>query len=241
MAINDFIYNQPISLIISILIVSGLYFVGVQLLKKSKIGEVISLVSNYKYQAVVFSTYLLILVIYPLIFFFKINNFYLKLLGILLILAGILNIFTTLDLKKIITNIKKSTYQDKILIVSIILLFFWSLGPITNADSLAYHSRVSLNYLNYKEIYDILYFQSFLFGPMDSLTIFSFVNGAEQLFPIIQFFSIIGLIGILKKNANDKDIFFFTVFNYFIFTFIVTLCRKSKARHNTYFRICNSF
>ena len=73
MAINDFIYNQPISLIISILIVSGLYFVGVQLLKKSKIGEVISLVSNYKYQAVVFSTYLLILVIYPLIFFFKIN------------------------------------------------------------------------------------------------------------------------------------------------------------------------
>tara|TARA_A100001011_G_scaffold400835_1_gene519595 strand:- start:7273 stop:9105 length:1833 start_codon:yes stop_codon:yes gene_type:complete len=208
MAINDFIYNQPISLIISILIVSGLYFVGVQLLKKSKIGEVISLVSNYKYQAVVFSTYLLILVIYPLIFFFKINNFYLKLLGILLILAGILNIFTTLDLKKIITNIKKSTYQDKILIVSIILLFFWSLGPITNADSLAYHSRVSLNYLNYKEIYDILYFQSFLFGPMDSLTIFSFVNGAEQLFPIIQFFSIIGLIGILKKNANDKDIFF---------------------------------
>jgi hypothetical protein len=84
----------------------------------------------------------------------------------------------------------------------------WSLGPITNADSLAYHGKIALDYLNKKEIYDKLYFQSFLFGALDSLSIFGFANGCEQIVSLIQFSSILSLIGILKKNSTSKNIFF---------------------------------
>ena len=206
MAINNYLYNQPISAILSILIISGLYFFGTLILNNSKAGKIISLISSYEYQAITIATYCLVLLIFPLIFFFKINNFFLQFLGFVLILAGIINIFIHIARKK--NYLIKYSFEDKILFTSLLLLFLWCLGPITNADSLAYHGKVALDYLNKKEIYDKLYFQSFLFGALDSLSIFGFANGCEQLVSLIQFSSILSLIGILKKNSTSKNIFF---------------------------------
>ena len=93
MAINNYLYDQPISAILSILIISGIYFFGMLILKNSKVGKIISLISNHEYQAITIATYCLVLLIFPLIFFFKINNFFLQFLGFILILAGIINIF----------------------------------------------------------------------------------------------------------------------------------------------------
>ena len=206
MAINNYLYDQPISAILSILIISGIYFFGILILKNSKVGKIISLISNHEYQAITIATYCLVLLIFPLIFFFKINNFFLKFLGFVLILAGIINIFIHINRKR--NYLIKYSFEDKILFTSLLLLFLWCLGPITNADSLAYHGKVALDYLNKKEIYDVLYFQSFLFGALDTLSIFGFANGCEQLVSLIQFSSILSLIGILKKNSTSKNIFF---------------------------------
>jgi len=206
MAINNYLYDQPISAILSILIISGIYFFGMLILKNSKVGKIISLISNHEYQAITIATYYLVLLIFPLIFFFKINNFFLQFLGFILILAGIINIFIHITRKR--NYLIKYSFEDKILFTSLLLLFLWCLGPITNADSLAYHGKVALDYLNKKEIYDVLYFQSFLFGALDTLSILGFANGCEQLVSLIQFSSILSLIGILKKNSISKNIFF---------------------------------
>ena len=123
-----------------------------------------------------------------------------------MILAGIINIFNHITRRR--NYLIKYSFEDKILFTSLFLLFLWCLGPITNADSLAYHGKVALNYLNKKEIYDVLYFQSFLFGALDTLSIFGLANGCEQLVSLIQFSSILSLIGILKKNSINKNIFF---------------------------------
>jgi len=206
MAINNYLYDQPISAILSILIISGIYFFGMLILKNSKVGKIISLISNHEYQAITIATYCLVLLIFPLIFFFKINNFFLQFLGFILLLAGIINIFIHITRKR--NYLIKYSFEDKILFTSLLLLFLWCLGPITNADSLAYHGKVALDYLNKKEIYDVLYFQSFLFGALDTLSIFGFANGCEQLVSLIQFSSILSLIGILKKNSTSKNVFF---------------------------------
>ena len=206
MAINNYLYDQPISAILSVLIISGIYFFGMLILKNSKVGKIISLISNHEYQAITIATYCLVLLIFPLIFFFKINNFFLQFLGFILILAGIINIFIHITRKR--NYLIKYSFEDKILFTSLLLLFLWCLGPITNADSLAYHAKVALDYLNKKEIYDVLYFQSFLFGALDTLSIFGFANGCEQLVSLIQFSSILSLIGILKKNSTSKNVFF---------------------------------
>jgi len=206
MAINNYLYNQPISAILSILIISGLYFFGTLILNNSKAGKIISLISSHEYQAITIATYCLVLLIFPLIFFIKVNNFVLQLLGFILILAGTINIFNHITRKR--NYLVKHSFEDKILFTSLFLLFLWSLGPITNADSLAYHGKIALDYLNKKEIYDKLYFQSFLFGALDTLSIFGFANGCEQLVSLIQFSSILSLIGILKKNSITKNIFF---------------------------------
>lgn len=209
MAINNYLYNQPISTISSILIISGLYFFGIIILKSSKIGKIISLISSHEYQAIIIATYSLVLLIFPLIFFFKINNFFFQFLGFVLILMGIINILN--HITRIRNYFIKYSFEDKIIFTALFLLFLWCLSPITNADSLAYHGKVALNYLNKKEIYDVLYFQSFLFGALDTLSIFAFANGSEQLVSIIQFASILSLIGILKKNSINKNNFFLLI------------------------------
>ena len=71
MAINNYLYNQPISAILSILIISGLYLFGTLILNSSKAGKIISLISSYEYQAITIATYCLVLLIFPLIFFFQ--------------------------------------------------------------------------------------------------------------------------------------------------------------------------
>ena len=202
---NNILY-PPWSLIISLLIINGLYYFGFNISKL--------IFKNIKYLKINLALSI------PLSFaFLSLLIFPMALLGILeKIVYNYLNHFYRIRIAKVFINkllfnnlklifgfrFKKISFSKMIEILLLTTFFLLSCSPITDADSINYHVAVSLNILNFG------IFQLILNGFIQNcLEVGEVINalalsvGAEQFGSLIQFFSIAS-INIIFKFFNYK-------------------------------------
>ncbi len=207
--IENYILNEPFSLIVSLILFLGIFLFGdlVIRISFSKFFK-LSYKENYIFFSPIIGTYISIFIIYILINL-GLGKYSIKFFGYLFFLLGIINIFYLY--KKIIIFFKKNNLNLNLIISLIIITFLglWlmSLSPITHVDSLHYHVTGALNLLNHGN------FQTEIL-PMDTNLVFigeiilaiGFSLKAEQFGALIQFSSLLSLIP-LFKNKKDNNYF----------------------------------
>ena len=139
--LNNNLAEPPFSLIISIILLFGIASLGIFFQKfiLKKIG--IKNNSDYFYYSPISGTYLLILLLYPLIIFGLLNTLFFKLISISIFFFGVSSILKLY--KFIIKNfyyIKKYIYSNQIICLGFFGLFLFAASPITHSDSLSYHA-----------------------------------------------------------------------------------------------------
>ena len=212
-----------LSILLSLLIINGFY----NLSKFISRTKYLLFLKDYAVRGRLISFFLVInffsILLYDFFLFFGVNEIYLKILIILLILVGfykpdnIQNLFK----KFILINTK-----SKLLLFIIILGYFLiSLLPITDPDSLDYHltfpylSLINENFFIQKE-----WFTSQLAGAGEALTIFGLSVNAYKLSSILQF---VALLCIVIATLNLKHEKYYLSLNIKILICLAILCIPS--------------
>ena len=222
-------------IIYSLVLLSGLYQIGHLIFKINILKNIINQVSEIKYQKILISINLILLVFYPIILFININI--IPHLSLSIFAFGIINIFRILKKKLNIRNIKFKNLHIDVWIILIVLfsLFLLSLSPNTHGDSLGYHFVVAKKLLSTgKYLADITHFHSLLSGSGEILIAIGLFFGSEQFGGLVQFTGLISLYGIFKKLENENRLFFCLL----AFTSPVIIFLSSTAKPQL-FHICS--
>ncbi len=222
-------------IIYSLVLLSGLYQIGHLIFKINILKNIINQVSEIKYQKILISINLILLIFYPIILFININI--IPHLSLSIFAFGIINIFRILKKKLNIRNIKFKNLHIDVWIILIVLfsLFLLSLSPNTHGDSLGYHFVVAKKLLSTgKYLADITHFHSLLSGSGEILIAIGLFFGSEQFGGLVQFTGLISLYGIFKKLENENRLFFCLL----AFTSPVIIFLSSTAKPQL-FHICS--
>ena len=225
----------------SIILLSGLYQIGHLIFRLKILQNIISQISEIKYQKILISVNLILLIFYPLILFTNKLNI-IPYLSIGIFSFGVINILRnfkrTFGIKKI--DVLKKHFDENIALIVLFLLFLLSLSPNTHGDSLGYHFVVAKKLL-FTGTYaaDITHFHSLLAGSGEILIAIGLFFGSEQFGSLVQFSGLISIYGIFKKLKNDSgnnNNFYFYIL---ILTSPVILFLSSTAKPQL-FHICST-
>ena len=207
--------NEPFSLIVSLILFLGIFFIGDLAVRLSFTKfDKLNYKENYIFFSPIVGTYISIFVIYILINL-GVGKHSIKFFGYLFFLLGLINIFFIYN--KIIIYFRKKNFNLNFIIILLILTYFglclMSLSPITHVDSLHYHVTGALNLLNYGHFQkEILPMDTNLVSIGEIILAIGFSLKAEQFGALIQFSSLLALIPIFKNKKNN---------NYFILQLIL--------------------
>jgi hypothetical protein len=221
----------------SLVLMLGLYQIGHLIFKFKSLNNIISQVSEIKYQKILISINLILLISYPVILFTNNLNI-IPFLSFSIFALGIINIFRNIKKNLYFTKIdlKKIKFDQYLVIIVLVLLFFLSLSPNTHGDSLGYHFVVAKKLLitgNY--LADITHFHSLLSGSGEILIAIGLYFGAEQFGSLLQFSGLISIYGIFKK-LNKKFKFYFYLL---LLTSPIILFLSSTAKPQL-FHVCST-
>ena len=212
LGIDNNIFFQPFSLIVSLMLFIGCYQAGEFIISRFNLKKIFLGHRYYKYFAICLSINLIM----PFSHLFLLIGKGFKLFG--LFLGIYLFFFFCVFIKKFRFNFQTIFQNQYFLIVFVLLLFLSSLGPITNADSLDYHAGVGLYALNYGVYPDLkLWLHSLQAGAGESLIALSFFFKSEQLASLIQFSGILPILGVFHfildkyKKTNSVNSYFFVI------------------------------
>ena len=200
------IFQSPISLFLSIILVLGVINLGsfVQrfLIRKLKI---INLKENILFSPII-GIYCLLYPLYLILILEFEARFFLKFTAFVLIILGIFQIF---NFKKDFLSIYDSNFENKnsqlIITILIILLLLISSSPITHADSVDYHFLGALNLLNLGHFHkELLPMHLNLVSVGEIIISLGLAVKAEQFSSIVQTITILSLVPLFNK----KKIFF---------------------------------
>tara|TARA_A100000164_G_scaffold382049_1_gene437733 strand:- start:5777 stop:7630 length:1854 start_codon:yes stop_codon:yes gene_type:complete len=225
---------QLLYLLISILFLSGFYYVGQLFLTYFKFDKNIKKISDPIYQNSVVGIAVFIFIIYPIFFlgFFRYQFF--TVISSIITVLGIYNFYNNyFFLKKII--FKKILTIDIISInhfyfLFIILYFLLSISPITSGDSVAYHLS-SAKYILLNGKFPSFHFDSSnsLVGAGELLNTFALSINAYNFNSLINIVAIVSILGILKKfcekfNADDylKQFIYLSILSCPVLVFLVS-------------------
>ena len=212
--IDNYLVDAPFSLIISIILLFGIINLGIffQKIVLNKIG--IENYTDYYYYSPISGTYLLILLLYPLLIFGLSNLLFFKLISIILLFLGILLILKYYKyFTKNFIYIKKYLLNNLIICLGFFALFLFAASPITHSDSLGYHALGAIDILNSGSFnFDILPFSLKLTGPGEIIIALGFALGAEQLGALIQFSSLMALMPLFTKIKIEKNLKSFFIY-----------------------------
>lgn len=199
--IENYIAPAPISLILSIFLFFGVYYVGYFFLKIIKINHFFKEICDDFYFYPIFGCLFLLILLSPITLLGFANINVLKFISILIISLAILNIH----------KINFLSFYDKNFLIPflfLLLYFLISLSPTTSADSLDYHSNVAIYILNNGSLpTEHYWFHSRQSGYGEILIALGLSVGAEQFGSLIQFSGILIIFGILKKNCEaDQNV-----------------------------------
>lgn len=206
-------------LIITLLLVSGFYFLGIFFYKLFKLDKVLILISEPKYQYTSIGISFFIFLIYP-IFFLKIyTTFFFRTIAILILILGIYHLIVNYKviLKQLLNSlckIKNFNFLHKLIFLLFLLYFFISLCPPTSGDSVAYHLSVP-KFILHNGFFPENFFDlgATLSGAGELLNTFALAINAPQFTSFIQFVGLCSIVGILTKfsylnNLSKKNISF---------------------------------
>jgi len=192
-----------LSILCSLLIINGFYNLS-KFISKTKY---LIFLENYAVSGRLISFFLIVnifsIVLYNLFLFFGINEFYLKILIILLILIGFYRPDNIQELFK--KYILINTKTRLLLFIIILGYFIISLLPITDSDSLDYHitlpylSLINENFFIQKE-----WFTSQLAGAGEALIIFGLSINAYKFSSILQFTSLFLIVVAILNLKHEK-------------------------------------
>ena len=179
--LDSYLLTAPYSLIISLLMFFGVFYLGKNFLIISKFEKQIDYISDINFQSLLFGSLLISIFFFP-IFLFEINHlFLLKILSYVLIIFGFLLIYECKNLfKKNQIKINFFDYQEIFLVILVVSYFLLSLSPVTNADSLDYHIGVPLHILSNEGIFPSHnYFHAAAFGSGEMINMIGLIAGAN--------------------------------------------------------------
>ncbi len=215
--INDFIIHPIFSSFISIFFLLGIFGIAYSIAKKvtdNKANLTYISTSLFYFILVIISTIIFVLAqfsILPILVY--------KVIGYLIILWGVITalLFFRGSTDKIssffVQTHKASNFILilKLLILSILLGFFISvLGPVTDADSIAYHLGVPVGIINNGGYFiNSLWMDLRLIGSGEYLNLIGLLLGTDNINAHLQFFSLIlfllNLISINKFQTISKE------------------------------------
>lgn len=212
LSFDNLIFIEPFSLIISIILFYGCYSTGNFLIEKLKFQNFFLGKKNYKFFSILF----IINLIQPILYFSALIGIGFKFLSLLI---GIIFIFFAFYNLRFLNLSFKYINLSSLIYFPIILYFFSSLGPITNADSLSYHSSVATYILNYGQFPDFkIWFETIQASAGETIIALGFFFKSEQFGSLIQFSGLLSIFGCffslirnLDKKSYIKNILFISV------------------------------
>jgi hypothetical protein len=196
---EQFFFPEPVSLIISIFLFYGCFATGNFLIEKLKLKNFFLGEKNYRFFSILF----FINLIQPILFSSALLGIGFKFFSLII---GIMIIFFALyDLYYFSFKIKNLKFSS-IIYLPLIFYFISSLGPVTNADSLDYHSTVATYILNYGQFPDLkIWFHSIQAGAGETIIALSFFLKSEQFGSLIQFSGLVSIFGSLHFLINKTN------------------------------------
>ncbi|MDA7795978.1 DUF1420 domain-containing protein [Candidatus Pelagibacter sp.] len=192
-----------LSILSSLLIINGFYNLS-KLISKSKY---LIFLENYAVSGRVISFFLIVnifsILLYNFFLLFGINEHYLKILIILLVLIGF---YRPYNIQKLFKKYILINTKTRLLLFIILLSYFViSLLPITDSDSLDYHITIPyLSLLNENFFIQKEWFTSQLAGAGEALIIFGLAVNAYKLSSILQFAALLLIIVAILNLKHEK-------------------------------------
>ncbi len=192
-----------ISPLISIVIFFGLCGMGQIIIKLLKLEKILYPISSVEFQYPIIGIIFITFFIFPFVQLSLFNKDLIYFFSYSLILLGIYFIY--INLNKINFRLFKFK-KELILIIIIVCYLLISLGLITDADSLDYHTGVPLYILN-NEHYPNEKFWMHLTksGSGEIFYTIGLINHATQLPGLTQFAGILSFLGLFLKKINIKN------------------------------------
>lgn len=206
--------NFPIfSLFFSLILYLGLYQFGEIIFKNKNLNLIFSNISELKYQKILVAGNFLMIVIFPIVLFFKYSREVLIFLSISLFILGLFKIFTFLKKKDFAlvkdTSLFKYNIDYILFLLAIFGFFLITFSPINHADSLNYHLGGAEHiFLTGRLPTGLENFENLLIGSGEVFLSLGIFFGAEQFGSLIQFAGLLSLVGIVKKFNNNNKYFF---------------------------------
>jgi hypothetical protein len=205
---------QIFYLIISLIFVSGFYYLGNKIVNIFKLESAVNSISDPAYQYTSIGIALLIFIFYPIFFlgFFKFVPF--SIISLIIVVVGLLNLFknyrSIINSFYFICSSRKNNIYSFLVFALIILYFLLSISPITSGDSVSYHMGAAKYILRYGQFSpDLFSVESALVGANEFLNTLALSIKAYQFTSLKNFIGIISIVGIIKKfsarSALDND------------------------------------
>ena len=230
----NFIYNLSTNyplfgLSISLLLFLGFNQLGTIILKNKNIYSIISELSDVRYQKTLIAINFAMIFLFPIILFFEFSKEFILLFSISLIILGIIQSIEFIKKWKFhIYTVNKINLENIIIILFLLGYFFLSISPITHADALSYHSSVAKFIANSGRFpSELNNFENLLSGSGEIVMSLGFLFNSEQLGNLVQFSGLLSLIGVVRKNSNDKRLFSLLILSTPI---IIFLCSSPKPQ-----------
>lgn len=201
-----------LSLVFSIFLGSGFYLFGEIISKLLRFQNIIKKISNPIFQYALIGISFFLFLVYPIFFIVKFNQFIFQFISYFFIILGVFNFYINFDyLKKLFNKIliisKSKNYLLIYVLIFVFLYFFYSLSPITSADSVAYHTTVAKDLIkngNYPiEVYN---FNSLFSGSGELLNAFAISIGAFQFTSFVHFLGLISVVDLISKFSKKNNV-----------------------------------
>ena len=213
-SLDQWLATPPLSALFSILIIAGLDLFGVWILRAFNF-EVGSYKDWVRWQAPIVGAMLLAIILYPLALAGLTPLKFLQSVAISSMGGGILNLIQAArlvhgraeKLNDYCLLLKAQAHSRKLLLLLLLGMGMLALGPVTNADALDYHMGIAIAVLNQGGMPVIPeWFIGRLAGNGEVLNAMALSLGAEQFGALLQFVSLIGIVGIIffaNQDAHD--------------------------------------
>ena len=203
--LDSFVYNPPLSIVVSFLLILGSDFIGLLLLKRTSLIS-----SDYTWsrlQSPIIGLMLLSIILYPLALAGFASLLQFRVLATVLMLCGVLQLIIILRNlfleKKCLRSFSffRTSHLNKILVLIFLSYLLFSLSPVTNADSLDYHVGVALHILiNGQMPVTPEWFSSRLAGSGEVINALGFSLGAEQFGSLSQVAALLSISSLILNG-----------------------------------------
>ena len=215
--LDYYISTNPFSIINSIILIIGVYKIGLVVQKAILNNFFLNIKNNdIYYHSFLFGIYIVSYLLYTITILQLANLFTFKMIALIIYFLGLFTIIKFLFDKKNINKFKiYNNFSSYILITLLCLvgMMLISLSPITQADALDYHTSSSINILNLGAFdKELLPMTSKLASIGELMMTLGFAIKLEQFGSLVQFSSIFSLIPLfLKKKRSINYLILLTI------------------------------